>query len=157
MPTDAPHAVLELPTGRLIVADPSALFGDAKPVDLVLPPGRYPVVASESGLELRLVGADSDESNGVDAESERRRPVAPGFDTPSGYVCLLDESALEEFTELGDEPVDEYELLTEKLSAQPGRAVGFGGLIVFPVARKVRALRAGYDRTGRCTRVTAEF
>ncbi|MBS2965224.1 hypothetical protein KGA66_19395 [Actinocrinis puniceicyclus] len=157
MPTVAPHAVLALPTGRLIVADPSALFGDAKPVDLALPPGRYPVVASASGLELRLTDADSDESAGADAGSERGQPVAPGFDTPSGYVCLLDESALEEFTELGDEPVDEYELLAEKLSGQPGRAVSFGGLIVFPVAGNVRALRAGYDRTGRCTRVTAEF
>jgi hypothetical protein len=147
-------ATLALPTGRLIVGDPSALFGDAKPLDLTLPPGEYRVSAHASGLELRI----------TDAEPARWETVAPGFDTPSGYVCLLDESALTEFTDLGDEPVDEYELLSERLREHPGEPVEFSGLVVFPIgagfpsgAARVRALRAGCDRDGRCTRITAEF
>lgn len=143
------HATLALPTGRLIVGDPSALFSDAKPLDLVLPPGEYQVSADGSGLELCL----------ADAEPERWETLAPGFDAPSGYVCLLDESALTDFTDLGDEPVDEYELLTERLREHPDEPVEFSGLVVFPLAGagRVRALRAGCDRSGRCTRITAEF
>ncbi|HEU5355730.1 MAG TPA: hypothetical protein VFU65_14765 [Actinocrinis sp.] len=142
------QASLALPTGRLIVGDPSALFGDAKPLDVTLPPGEYQVSADASGLELRV----------TDTEPVRWEAAAPGFDAPSGYVCLLDESALTEFTDLGDEPVDEYELLTERLSEHPGEPVEFAGLVVFPIrAERVLALRAGCDRTGRCTRITAEF
>lgn len=142
------HATLALPTGRLIIGDPGALFGDAKPLDLALPSGEYPVSVGPAGLELRL----------AHDEPERWEAVAPGFDTPSGYVCLLDESALAEFTDLGDEPVDEYELLTERLSEHPHEAVEFSGLVVFPTGGgRVRALRAGCDRTGRCTRIIAEF
>ncbi|HZU57561.1 MAG TPA: hypothetical protein VFA06_16950 [Actinocrinis sp.] len=143
------HATLALPTGRLIVGDPSALFGDAKPLDLALPPGEYQVSADASGLELRL----------ADAEPERWETLASGFDAPSGHVCLLDESALTDFTDLGDEPVDEYELLTERLRAHPGEPVEFSGLVVFPLgdAARVRTLRAGCDRNGRCTRIAAEF
>ncbi len=96
------QGTLALPTGQLIVGDPSALFGDAKPLGLVLPPGHYPVSARADGFELSLGGG----------EPVRWADAAPGFDTPSGYVCLLDAAALEQFTDLGDEPVDEYELLT---------------------------------------------
>ena len=169
------HATLALPTGRLIVADPGALFGDAKPLDLALPPGEYPVTVGPSGVELRIAGAAADGADGAtddaaddagdaagtaaDAEAVHWEPAAPGFDAPSGYVCLLDESALKEFTDLGDEPVDEYELLTERLRDHPGEPVEFRGLLVFPIGNvgRVRELRAGCDRTGRCTRITAEF
>ena len=142
------YATLALPTGRLIVGDPSALFGDAKPLGLVLPPGEYRVSAHASGLELRV----------SHVEPVRWETVAPGFDAPSGYLCLLDEFALAEFTDLGDEPVDEYELLTERLREHPDEPVEFSGLVVFPIrGNRVLALRAGRDRTGRCTRITAEF
>lgn len=157
MPPGPPHmnaanamnATLALPTGRLIVGDPSALFGDAKPLDLALPPGEYPVAAGPSRLELRI----------AEAEPERWETLAPGFDTPSGHVCLLDESALTDFTDLGDEPVDEYELLTERLHEHPGEPIEFSGLVVFPIGghRRVRTLRAGCDQDGRCTRITAEY
>ncbi len=153
------HATLALPTGRLIVADPGALFGDAKPLDLVLPPGEYPVSMGPSGVELRIAGAGDTAGTAADAEPVRWETTAPGFDAPSGYVCLLDESALQEFTDLGDEPVDEYELLTERLREHPGEPVEFRGLLVFPTgdASRVRELRAGCDRDGRCTRITAAF
>lgn len=146
---NAMNATLALPTGRLIVGDPGALFGDAKPLDLVLPPGDYPVSADASGLELRI----------AEAGPERWEVLAPGFDALSGYVCLLDESALTDFTDLGDEPVDEYELLTERLREHPGEPIEFSGLVVFPIGghRRVRTLRAGCDRDGRCTRITAEY
>jgi hypothetical protein len=140
------RAVLPLPTGRVIIADPSALFGDAKPLDLTLPPGQYPVLSGAHGLELRL----------TEAEPERWEAIALGFAAPSEHVCLLDKCALEDFTDLGDEPVDEYELLTEKLRAQPGGVVLFRGLVVFPGVSRVRTVRAGYDRAGRCSRIVAE-
>ena len=141
------QGTLALPTGQLIVGDPSALFGDAKPLELGLPPGEYPVVAAVDGFEL-AVG---------DGEPVRWADVAPGFDTPSGYVCLLDAAALEEFTDLGDEPVDEFELLTERLRAQPGEPIEFSGLLVLPASRRVRALRAGFDGTDRLTRLAASY
>lgn len=141
------QATLALPTGRLIIGDPSVLFGDARPLGLALPPGEHPVTLGPSGLELRL----------SEAEPVRWDSAAPGFDTPSGHLCLLDESALKEFTDLGDEPVDEYELLTERLREHPGEPVGFRGLVVLPSRGPVRAVRAGCDRNGRCTRITAEF
>ena len=139
--------MLALPTGRLIVGDPSALFGDAKPLDLVLPPGEYPVAATAEGFELTL-------GDGVPV---RWTDAAPGFDTPSGYVCLLDAAALEEFTDLGDEPVDEYELLADRLRERPGEPIEFAGLLVLPAGNHVRTLRAGYDGTNRLTRLAATY
>jgi|SRR5882757_4883601 len=141
------EATLELPTGRLIVGDPGELFGDAEPLDLHLPPGRYPVTVGAAGFEV-LLGT---------AEPTRWADVAPGFATPSGSVCLLDAAALEQFTDLGDEPVDEYELLTERLIGHPGEPVEYSGLLVLPAQRGVRALRAGYDRAGGLVRVAAVF
>lgn len=141
------HATLALPTGQLIVGDPSALFGDAKPVGFALPPGDYPVSAGAEGFELRF----------GDSEPVRWTDAAPGFDTPSAYVCLLDAAALEEFTDLGDEPVDEYELLTERLQAHPGEPIEFFGLVVLPAGRQVRKLRAGFDDADRLTRLTANY
>lgn len=140
-------ATLALPTGQLIIGDPSALFGDAKPLGFALPPGDYPVSASAEGFELNL----------GDGEPVRWTNAAPGFDTPSGYVCLLDAAALEEFTDLGDEPVDEYELLTEQLRANPGEPIEFAGLLVLPAGRQVRALRVGFDDADRLTRLAANY
>jgi hypothetical protein len=145
------EATLALPTGRLIVGDPSQLFGDAKPLDLVLPPGDYPVAAEPHGFDVRL------RLRGADAEPVRWAQAAPGFDTPSGLVCLLDASALEQFTELGDEPVDEYELLVERILDRPGRPVDFAGLVVLPAGRSVRVIRAGYDAEDRLTRLVADY
>ena len=141
------QGTLALPTGRLIVADPSALFGDAKPLGLALVPGDYPVSADASGFELIL---DS-------GEPARWADAAPRFDTPSGYVCLLDAAALEEFTDLGDEPVDEYELLTERLRAHPREPIEFSGLLVLPAGHRVRTLRAGFDGADRLTRLAASY
>lgn len=143
------YATLALPTGQLIVGDPSVLFGDAKPLGLALPPGDYPVSASAKGFELIIGDGEPAPVRWTDA--------APGFDTPSGYVCLLDAAALEEFTDLGDEPVDEYELLTERLRAHPGEPVEFSGLLVLPAGRQVRTLRAGYDDADRLTRLAANY
>jgi hypothetical protein len=140
------EATLALPTGRLIVGDPSELFGDARPLDLVLPVGDHPVSAGPQGFELRL----------REAEPVRWTRAAPGFDTPSGLLCLLDASALEQFTELGDEPVDEYELLTERVLDRPGRPVDFAGLLVLPAGRSVRSVRAGYDAADRLVRLVAD-
>jgi hypothetical protein len=141
------EATLELPTGRLIVGDPGALFGDAEPLDLDLPPGRHPVSAGPGGIELRI-------GSGAPV---RWAQAAPGFDTPSGYVCLLDAAALEQFTDLGDEPVDEYELLAEQLVGHADEPVEFSGLLVLPAGGAIRTLRAGYDGEGRLTRVAVDF
>jgi hypothetical protein len=141
------QATLELPTGRLIVGDPGELFGDARPLDLALTPGSYPVSVGPGGFELRL----------ADAEPARWTEAAPGFDTPSGHVCLLDAAALGRFTDLGDEPVDEYELLAERFLDRPGRPVEFSGLVVIPAGPRIGAVRAGYDGAGRLARLAAAF
>jgi hypothetical protein len=141
------EALLDLPTGRLIVGDPGTLFGDAAPLAPALPPGGHPVRADAAGFELLLAAG----------EPVRWETAGPGFATPSGYVCLLDAAALDEFTGLGDEPVDEYELLAERLADAPGRPVAFSGLLALPAAAQVRALRAGYDTDGRLVRITARY
>ncbi len=141
------EAMLDLPTGRLIVGDPGQLYGDATPLGVRFAPGSYPVTAGPSGFELRL----------AQDEPVRWFEAAPAFATPSGHVCLLDASALGEFTDLGDEPVDEYELLAERFADRPDGPVSFCGLVVFPAGRAAGPLRAGCDRSGRCTRITAAF
>lgn len=138
--------VLDLPTGRLIVGDPGELFGDARPLDVVLPEGRFPVVAGPGSVRLVL-----SEGEPVRWES------APGFATPSGHLCLLDAAALKSFTDLGDEPVDEYELLAERFAERPGGAVEFSGLVVLPAAPGVRAVRLGFGGDGRIHQVMAEI
>ena len=145
------EATLELPTGRLIVGDPGTLFGDAAPLDLELPPGRWPVAATARGIERRY------ELRLGTAAPVRWAEAGPGFATPSGHLCLLDAAALEQFTDLGDEPVDEYELLAEQLAAHPGEPVTYRGLLVLPAANAVHSVRAGYDGEGRVIRVVARF
>ncbi len=115
---------LELPSGRLIIGDPSALFGDARPVDVALPTGAFPIAVTDTGAEVRFAVAD--------AAALTWTRVA-GVPISSGYVALLDQTALEAFSELGDEPVDEFELLSERLNEAPGRLLAYEGLVVLPV------------------------
>ena len=137
---------LDLPTGRLILGDPGELFGDSRPLDIALPKGRFPVVAGPDAVRL-LLSADE--------------PVCwdttPGFATPSGHVCLLDAAALEGFTDLGDEPVDEYELLSERFADRPGGAVEYCGLLVLPAGPEVRAVLLGFGEDGRIHQIVAQI
>lgn len=96
---------LALPTGALIAGDAAHLFADARPCLDGLPRGSFPVRAGADGLEVVLTDASP--------VSWTRRQVRP---TPSGYAALLDASALADYTDLGDEPVDEFELLVEQLA-----------------------------------------
>lgn len=140
------QTTLDLPTGRLIAGDPGRLFGDAKPLDVALPAGRHPVSVGAGRVELRI-GAGEPE----------RWCAAPGFATPSGYGCLLDAAALGGFTDLGDEPTDEYELLTERLAESPGDPLEYRGLLVFPAAGPVLRILTGYDRSGAVCRIAAQM
>jgi hypothetical protein len=140
------RTMLALPTGRLILGDPSTLFGDARPLDVDLPAGRFPVTAGAERVELRVAAG----------EPETWR-TADGFATPSGYCCLLDAAALGELTDLGDEPVDEYELLCEQLAGQPAGLVDFHGMLVFPAARAVSRILLGYGPENRICRIATEL
>lgn len=150
---------LELPTGRLIAADPSRLFGDAGAVEAVLPVGSFPVSVGAGTAEV---------SFGTQTVSPRAMSLH-GFDTPSGYACLLDQAALDDFTDLGDEPVDEYELLLERLRAAergeplPGDEAGVGpgdglpldfrGILVFPAGSGVREIALDEAEDGSISRL----
>ena len=101
---------LELPTGSLIAGDAAALFADARPLIEGLPTGCFPATRVAGGLEVRLTEA---EPVGWTESAE--------LSTPSGYAALLDAGALAEYTDLGDEPVDEFELLAERFE---GREIG---------------------------------
>jgi hypothetical protein len=137
---------LDLPTGRLILGDPGELFGDARPLGVALPAGRFPVVAGPDAVRLVLSGGEP-----------VRWGAVPGFATPSGHLCLLDAAALEGFTDLGDEPVDEYELLAERFAERPGAAVEFSGLLVLPAGPEVRAVLLGFGGDGRIRQIVAQI
>jgi hypothetical protein len=96
---------LALPTGALIAGDAATVFADARPCLDGLPRGSFPVHAVADGLEVLLADAEP--------VTWTRRQVRS---TPSGYAALLDASALADYTDLGDEPVDEFELLVEQLA-----------------------------------------
>jgi hypothetical protein len=96
---------LALPTGALIAGDAATVFADARACLDELPRGTFPVRATADGIEVVL--ADTAPAMWT------RRQARP---TPSGYAALLDASALAEYTDLGDEPVDEFELLVEQLA-----------------------------------------
>lgn len=96
---------LALPTGTLIAGDAAATFADARPCLDGLPRGRFPVRETVDGLEVAFAEAEP--------AAWTRRQVRP---TPSGYAALLDARALAEYTDFGDEPVDEFELLVEQLA-----------------------------------------
>lgn len=141
--------MLMLPTGRLIAADPSVLYGDARPLVGGLPPGEFVVTSGPGAVEIRAHGPAAEPGS---ARWEHR----PGFPTPSGRLALLDADALEEFTDLGDEPVDEYELLAERLAQSAGGPVEFGALVVVPCPSGVGAVRLGYGAGGRLVCVVME-
>ena len=123
---------LELPTGALIAGDAAALFADARPLVEGLPTGCFPATYETGGLEVRLTSGE---------------PVVwvevAELPTPSGYAALLDAAALAEYTDLGDEPVDEFELLSERFEVGGERA----DMAVF---QGVLALRGGSGKVWLC-------
>jgi hypothetical protein len=106
---------LALPTGALIAGDAAALFADARPVVDGLPTGCFPAVPVPGGLEVRLTEAEPVEWS-----------EAAVLSTPSGYAALMDVDALAAYTDLGDEPVDEFELLSERFDGGAGSGEGDG-------------------------------
>jgi hypothetical protein len=148
--------MLALPTGRLIAADPSVLYGDAHPLVGGLPPGEFVVTSGPGAVEIRAHGPAAESAGPASGPGSARWEHRPGFPTPSGRLALLDADALEEFTDLGDEPVDEYELLAERLAENPGGPVEFGALVVVPCPSGVGAVRLGYAAGGRLVCVVME-
>ena len=135
---------LELPTGALIAGDAAALFADARPLLEGLPTGSFPATAGEHGLEVRLTPAEPVSW----AESAELL-------TPSGYVALLDAAALAEYTDLGDEPVDEFELLSELFD--DGDVARFQGVLAVRSGTGHVSLRIGRDGAGVVSRIALEF
>ena len=153
---------LDLPTGALIAGDAATVFADARPLVEGLPTGRFPVRLAGADLEVLL------------AEAE---PVAwselPAFGTPSGYAALLDAAALAEYTDLGDEPVDEFELLSERFGGggdesgggegdsgsgtDGGDAAVFGDVLALRGGSGSAALRLGRDAGGAVCRICLRF
>lgn len=135
---------LELPTGALIAGDAAALFADARPLLEGLPTGCFPATCEGGGLEVRLT---------------RTEPVAwtepAELSTPSGYAALLDAAALAEYTDLGDEPVDEFELLSERFEG--GDAVLFQGVLAVRVGSGRARLSLGRDSAGATCRIALRF
>jgi hypothetical protein len=149
---------LALPTGALIAGDAAALFADARPVVDGLPTGCFPATVVPGGVEVRLTGAD--------AEPVEWGEVAV-LSTPSGYAALLDVDALAAYTDLGDEPVDEFELLAEHFDGGvgsgggdgqgPGDVAEFQGVLaVRGGSGKVR-LSLGRDSAGVICRIALKF
>jgi hypothetical protein len=135
---------LELPTGALIAGDAAALFADARPIIEGLPVGCFPATAAGGGLDVSL----------RDAEPVEWTELAT-LATPSGYAALLDAAALAEYTDLGDEPVDEFELLSERFEAAD--AATFQGVLAVHGASGKVALRLGHDASGAISRITLRF
>jgi len=135
---------LELPTGALIAGDAAAVFADARPLVEGLPTGCFPVTSGDGGLDVRLTGADPVEWTELAA-----------LPTPSGYAALLDAAALAEYTDLGDEPVDEFELLAERFG--DGDAAVFQGVLALRGGSAQARLRLGRDETGVICRIALRF
>ena len=93
----------------------------------------------------------------LSADEPVRWDAAPGFATPSGHVCLLDAAAPAGLTGLGDELVDECELLSERFAERPGEAVEFSGPLVLPARPEVRAVLLGFGADGRIRQIVAEI
>ena len=135
---------LELPTGALIAGDAAALFADARPLIEGLPTGCFPATSVHGGLEVRLT---SGEPVGWTELAELR--------TPSGYAALLDAGALAAYTDLGDEPVDEFELLAERFEG--GDAVVFQGVLAMRGDTGMARLSLGRDANGVISRIALGF
>ena len=127
-------AVLEVTSGLVIAADPATLYADARPLPPpALPLGAFPVTRTPGLVRVEFAAGPPD-----------RHVELPGFPTASGLGCLLDADALAGFTDLGDEPVDEFELLAERLAAgDPAGLVSFGGLVAFAAPYGTGAIRLG--------------
>ena len=136
---------LELPTGALIAGDAAALFADARPILEDLPTGCFPATSLEGGLEVRLTEAEPIEWTDV-AE----------LSTPSGFAALLDGAALADYTDLGDEPVDEFELLSERFEDGDAAAL-FQGVLAVRGGSGQAFLRVGRDASGSISRITLRF
>ena len=135
---------LELPTGALIAGDAAALFADARPLIEGLPTGGFPATPVTCGLEVRL----------TDAEPVEWIELAE-LATPSGYAALLDAAALAEYTDLGDEPVDEFELLAERFEGRD--AVVFQGVLAVRSGTGRARLSVGRDASGAISRIALRF
>lgn len=135
---------LDLPTGALIAGDAAAVFADARPILEGLPIGCFPATAGDGGLEVRL----------ADAEPITWTDIAV-LATPSGYAALLDAAALAEYTDLGDEPVDEFELLSEHFA--DAAAARFQGVLAVHGGSEQATLRLGRDASGAISRITLRF
>jgi hypothetical protein len=138
---------LELPTGALIAGDAAAVFADARPLVDGLPTGTFPARTTGKGLEVRLAATEPV------AWREQARLA-----TPSGCAALLDAAALAEYTDLGDEPVDEFELLSERFGDED--VARFQGVLAVRGAggsAGSAALRLGHDAAGAVCRIVLAF
>jgi hypothetical protein len=136
--------VLELPTGALIAGDAATVFADARPLVEGLPAGRFPARLDGVGLEVRL-------GEGEPAQWSE----LPAFATPSGYAALLDAASLADYTDLGDEPVDEFELLSERFGTE--EAALFRDVLALRGETASAALRLGRDAAGAVCRISLRF
>lgn len=143
---------LDLPTGALIAGDAAALFADARPLVDGLPTGCFPARSGDAGLEVRVSEAEP-----VEWTELGELPI------PSGYAALLDASALADYTDLGDEPVDEFELLSERFAVDSNgggeAAASFRGVLAVRATSQaaVARLRLGLDETGAACRISLRF
>lgn len=140
---------LDLPTGALIVGDAASVFADARPLVDGLPVGTFPACVVGAALEVRLSAAEPVEW----AEIAR-------LAVPSGYAALLDAAALAAYTDLGDEPVDEFELLAERFGDGAGArdvAARFQDVLALRGAGAAAVLKVGRDARGEPCRIAVEF
>ena len=134
----------DLPTGALIAGDAAAVFADARPLVDGLPTGTFAARAVDGRLEVRL-----GETEPVAWSEQARLPI------PSGYAALLDAAALAEYTDLGDEPVDEFELLAARFGTQD--VARFQDVIALRGAGASAVLGLGRDAAGAVCRITLTF
>ena len=137
---------LDLPTGALIAGDAAEVFADARPLVEGLPVGTFPAHAVADGLEVLLGDGEVVEWG-----------VAASFPTPSGYAALLDAAALAAYTDLGDEPVDEFELLSERFGEDEGRIARFQDVLAVRGPAGTATLRLGRDATAAVCRIALRF
>jgi hypothetical protein len=128
----------------LIAGDAAAIFADALPLLHGLPRGDFPVRTEAGGLEVAL--ADREPTTWT------ARQIVP---TPSGYAALLDAGALPEYTDLGDEPVDEFELLVEQLAER--EVTGFRDVLGVRTGAPECVLELGLDAAGGACRLALRW
>jgi hypothetical protein len=92
---------LVLPTGRIVACDPLFAPGEARPFARRVPPGRYPVYASEvaSGIAGVYVRFTKD-------AILRWEPVARGsFAVETGFAAIMDETARRALANCSEPPM----------------------------------------------------